>query len=216
MAAPISRLLHVEILGILLLMLIASWTLFELLVRRWTSRRRYFAMLEWGDRAGFKIIPAERRQLVHPLDSLESHGVQIETQMMAGDTAIYQLLCPPVVAAEARQPQAEYWNLLVRWGQTNWKPAGLRPSHFRRCVVDFFSLSSFSTSGGRFTLFAADSDARREFPESIAQAILPHDVGMLVYESALVLDFSVRPFDDLEFNRMIAVAAELQLKLVKQ
>jgi hypothetical protein len=218
MIGETSRTLHVEILGVLLLILVASWTIFALLVRRWTTQRRLHTLLEWGSNAGFKVITADRQQLVRPLQALQSHGPQIELQLASEDTVILRVLCPPAAPSGARQPAAEYWNLLVRWGETSWKPAGLRPSHARRSIVDFFSLSSFSTAGGlhRFTLFAAGSDAKNGFPDSIAQAILPPDVGLLVSEGAIVLDFSGRPFDDLEFNRMVALAAELQLKLVKR
>ena len=45
--------------------------------------------------------------------------------------------------------------------------------------------------------------------------MVPPDVGVLVQGDVLVLDFSARPFDDLEFNRMSALADQLAQKLTK-
>jgi len=96
------------------------------------------------------------------------------------------------------------------------RPAGLRPTHDRYSFLDLFSLSSF-TGGGmdRFVLFASDSEAARDFPTHAVQSLTPADVGVLVQDGTLILDFSSRPFDDLEFNRMNALADQLAQKLTK-
>ncbi|HEX8911338.1 MAG TPA: hypothetical protein VF796_03185, partial [Humisphaera sp.] len=44
---------------------------------------------------------------------------------------------------------------------------------------------------------------------SSVRGLLPPDVGLLLVGRHLVLEFSDRPFDAIEFNRMIAVAGQV-------
>ena len=215
----IWRATHLQVLGVLFLALGASSSLFWALVRRWTTHRRAFAIIEWGKNAGFHVVPAARQHLVAPLETLESHRARIDAQLQSPTISILRLRCDSPVAARRGQQAAEVsWNLLVRKTHADWNPAGLRPTAVRRSILDYFSLSSFSAIGGieRFMLFAIDSTAAREFPDSTARSLLPPDIGLLLHGPWLVLDFSQRAFDDLAFNRMIALSAQLELKLSKR
>jgi hypothetical protein len=44
-------------------------------------------------------------------------------------------------------------------------------------------------------------------------ALLPADIGLLLVEQNLVLDFSSRPFDPLEMQRIDALAEQIVLHL---
>jgi len=45
------------------------------------------------------------------------------------------------------------------------------------------------------------------------RSLLPPDVGLLLHGRHLVLDFSDRPFDAIEFGRMLALADQLAARL---
>jgi hypothetical protein len=218
MIGLISWTTHLLVLGVLLLALAGSSVIFWLLVRRWTTRRQQFAMIEWGTSAEVRLLPDAEQKLVPPLQVLAAHRPQIEIQLENEMTTLLRLSADAPPAVQGRPDIEVFFNLLVRRMETFWKPAGLRPTDSRHSILDFFSLSSFSAIGGieRFVVFAIDSTAAKEFPQSTARALCPRDVGLLLCENWLLLDFSQRPFDDLEFNRMIALASQLELKLGKQ
>lgn len=215
----ISRATDFQVLLVLFLALGASSALFWALVRRWTTHRPAFAIIEWGKNAGFHVVPAARQHLVAPLEAIERHRPRIEAQLQSPTITILRLRSDfPAPVQPGHQVAEVSWNLLVRKTEVDWKPSGLRPTDARRSILDYFSLSSLSVIGGieRFVLFATDSTAAREFPDSTARSLLPPDIGLLLHGPWLVLDFAQRAFDDLEFNRMIALSAQLELKLGKQ
>jgi len=218
MTGLISWTTHLQVLGILLLALAGSSVIFLALVRRWTTHRQRFAMLEWGKSAGLRLMPVAEQKFVPPLQMLAPHRPQIEIELQDQTTTLLRLSADTPPAVPGRPGIEVFFNLVVRRLEANWKPAGLRPTDTRHSILDYFSLSSFSTIGGieRFVVFAGDSTAAGEFPQSTARALCPPDVGLLLYENSLVLDFSQRPFDDLEFNRVIALASQLERKLLKQ
>ena len=51
--------------------------------------------------------------------------------------------------------------------------------------------------------------AARDLARSTLMALLPPDLGLLLVGRHLLLDFSARPFDPIEFGRMIALADQL-------
>ena len=65
----------------------------------------------------------------------------------------------------------------------------------------------------RFILYGAESRAARSLGKSSVAALLPPDVGLLLIEQNLVLDFSTRPFDPLELERVDALAEQIVLHL---
>jgi len=239
MNPPIRPLLSWEILLLLGAILFASALTFTILVRRWTSQRLRVAMTEWGRQRGFRLdMAADVGTFGPPLNVLERYSPQPAICLDDGRTRILAVLADPPARVERRegddpsQPQAEVldyqsnrsragtgqvtWRLLLRRIEPTLRTAGLRPTHDRHSFLDLFSLSSFTAGGSdRFVLFASDSEAAREFPTHVLASLTPADVGVLVQDGALVLDFSSRPFDDLEFNRMNALADQLAQKLTK-
>lgn len=122
---------------------------------------------------------------------------------------------PPRSDQMPTDPQIAIWNLLVRHMPWAWRPTGVRPAGAQRSLLDLVSLSSFPSLGSteRFVVYGTDSAAARELSQSMARSLLPPDIGLLLYGSELVLDFSGRPFDPIEFNRMLALADQLAEKL---
>jgi hypothetical protein len=198
----------------------ASVTMYWLLVRRWTSRRQWVSLGEWARQAGFGIGREMRESetsiggpiLPPPLDVLGTERLSLRMQLTGQRSTILQ--AQRAEADGSSQPSASSpLNLLVRKFEATWPPSALRPVHTPAgaSVIDLYSLGSFPLMGAghRFTVYGADSAAARALAQSSIRALLPQDVGLLLHGRHLVLDFSSRPFDGLEFNRMIALAEQL-------
>ena len=107
------------------------------------------------------------------------------------------------------------WNLIIRELQVCWRPTGLRPTLTASSLLDLFSLSSFPYMGAqeRFVIFGGQTSAARRLSASSARSLLPPDVGLLLHGRHLVLDFSARPFDTIEFSRMVGLADQIAGRL---
>jgi hypothetical protein len=217
MKPPIHPLLSLEILVVLGAILCASALTFAILVRRWTTQRHRVAMTEWGKQRGYRLeIAADVSRLGSPLDVLKQYSAQPAICLDDGRTRLVAVVADPPSRPDGRPGAGQVtWRLLVRRIEPPLRPVGLRPAHDRHSFLDLFSLSSFPGAGGtdRFILYADDSEAAAEFPARAIRSMSPQDVGVLVYKDALVIDFSSRPFDDLEFNRMTALADQLAQKI---
>ena len=86
-----------------------------------------------------------------------------------------------------------------------------------------YSFTSFvsSVDGGALGLVfgvgrdldGTDSAAARVVSKSMLRSLLPADLGLLLHGRRLVLDFSDRPFDAIEFGRMLALADQLVTRM---
>ncbi len=78
-------------------------------------------------------------------------------------------------------------------------------------VVDLFSLTPFPTLGDpdRLLVCGTDPSAARAVADSFVVALLPPDVGLLLHGRGMALDFSSRPFNVIEFNRMLALMDQI-------
>ena len=107
--------------------------------------------------------------------------------------------------------------MLIRQVESNWPPTALRPtsSADEQTLLDNFALASFPSmiASERFVIFGADSAAARSLSKSSLPALLPPDVGLLLHGRRIVLDFSRRHFDTIEFDRMLALADHLTAHL---
>ena len=210
--------LSLEILALLGVILFASALTFSILVRRWTAQRHRVVMSEWGRQHGFRLeLAADVRTFGRPLNVLGAYSPQPAVCLDDGRTRIVAVVADPPARPDGLPGTGQVtWRLLLRRIEPTLRPAGIRPAGARHSFLDLYSLSSFTTGGmERFVLFAADTEAAREFPTHAVRSLTPPDVGVLVQDGALVLDFSSRPFDDLEFNRMNALADQLAQKLTK-
>jgi hypothetical protein len=189
-----TSLLIFAVLGV---MLVASGLMFRVLTERVTSQRQRVSLTEWARDEGFRLRshPAQRPE---PFGSLRGEGVHVRVALTdrAGVVSLMQL---------------GNWHLLTHKIPSDWKPTGLRPTSATDSVLDRFSLESFPLFGSseRFMLFGVDSVSALSLSKSSARGLLPPDVGLLLHGKYLVLDFSLRPFDVVELNRMRVIAGQI-------
>lgn len=216
----------------LLVVLLASAGMYWVLVRRSTSRRQWVALGEWARDAGlhFRREPPDRPP--EPLDALAAKSPRVRLCLMDDVTSLVQLDVPPASLHDRAPPEHEVsfdaasdaegsststagapsqWNILIRRLETDWPATGVRPTHASSSLLDLFPLTSFPRLGNseRFVVYGTASGAARTLATSSVRALLPPDVGLLLHGQYVVLDFTSRPFDTIEFNRMIAVADQI-------
>ena len=197
----------------LLAVVVASSVTFWLLLRRATSHRQWVAFSDWARDHRFRFDRAPPDVLPPPFHVLQNTSALVRISLTKDGTTLLQLEAGsgPRAAGDRRV----VCNLLVRDVPFDWPPTGLRPANATASVLDLFSLSSFPTLGAteRFVAFGTDSAAARVVSKSMLRSLLPPDVGLLLVGRQLVLDFSDRPFDAIEFGRMLALADQLAGRL---
>jgi hypothetical protein len=199
------------VLAVLVVVLALSVLMFVALVRRWTSSRMWVSISDWararGYRASVKDCPAPP-----PLDALKSAQLVSQVCVSDGSSSLMRL---EVVGETSTPAQPKRWHVLVRRIESPWQPTALRPASAASSLLDLFSLTSFPLMGEtqRFVVFGTDSAPARKLSKSRARALLPPDVGLLLHGPHMILDFSDRPFDKIEFDRMIALAEQLVANL---
>jgi len=215
---PIGEVIQVSVpfrvLAVAVVILVASGGVFVVLVRRWTSHRWRTAMAEWARPRRLTVhLPPDHAPLPAVLTPVTTHGSQTLLIVKGELLQIVQLQTTDPPAGKGSGPFR--WNLLIRQIESQWPATGLRPVSHRVSALDFFSLSSFPSMGetDRFVVFGTDSTPARVLSKSMGRALLPPDVGLLLIDRWLILDFSTRPFDTIEFGRMIALADQLAGKL---
>jgi hypothetical protein len=188
-----------------LTVLFISALVFTWQVRRWTTNRRWLALWDWSRMSGYRFSRTEQSPPA-PLDILRDRNLRMTTSLTDGKTWLMQLEDATDPAARAKR-----FHVLMRAIESVWKPTGLRPAHAAGSFLDLFSLSSYPAMGEveRFVIYATDTPAARALSKSHARGLLPPDVGMLLAGRRLILDFSARPFDPIEFGRMTALADQL-------
>lgn len=215
---PFSFLTLLVLLGVLGLSCLTFW----LLVRRATSHRRWVALSDWGRARGFRYHPiGEEHPPPEPFARLapnarpsarlwlgSRNAELLELAQASANTTAPAEVVGPTGVAVAPLPT---WHVLVRQVESNWPPTALRPQAKESTLLDLFALASFPSmiASERFVIFGADSAAARTLSKSSIPALLPPDVGLLLHGRRMVLDFSDRPFDTIEFDRMIALANHL-------
>ena len=147
---------------------------------------------------GFKLAQATPP----PIDVLKDARVRLLVSDPKTGTTVMQFETAPQTC----------WNVLIRKlsDGVSRVPAGLRPANATASVVDLFQLTTFnSVSNNRFAVAAVDAQTANRLAKSSARALLPQDVGLLVYGEWMVLDFSARPFDPTELDRLLSVAKQV-------
>jgi len=213
MALVPSTGISVTVLLLLAAVLAASCTTFALLVRRATSHRQWVTLAEWAREAGFASEQFEPHEMPPPLDLLSAHRPLARICLAATQSKLVELEThrPTDLPYTPGAPDDSRWHLLIRTLPISWRPTGLRPAGDQKNILDLFSLSSFPGLAGseRFVVFGTDSADARVLADSMLRSLLPRDVGLLLHGSTMTLDFSARPFDPLEFTRMLALADQL-------
>jgi hypothetical protein len=217
----------------LVLVCAASWWVFEVLTERATSSRRRLAFAEWARANRFKLHGSGHSTAPAPLGiiGLKAFTILLDSrttiaELGAADSTAGAVGTTPASGLEGASPSTDAkvpqnptlparWHAIIMKLDGEWPPTGLRPAHAPASLLDFFSLSSFPLLGlgQRFVVFGTDSAAARRLSKSSARALLPPDVGLLLHGSLALLDFSSRPFDPIEFGRMLALANQVIAKL---
>jgi hypothetical protein len=187
----------IGILSMLVLIFLASLAVFFVLVHRWTHGVRRHALREWARRTGFRAAIEGFPTIVGPVIA---HAPLVNEQFVGGPVTILRL-----------QTTGGAWHILVRKLETPWPATGVRPVANTSSLLDLYALASFPslTTGERFIVYGTDSSAARALAKSSLAALLPKDIGLMIAQQEMLLDFTTRPFDEIEFNRMIALADQL-------
>jgi hypothetical protein len=195
----------------LLLSLAASGATFAWLCRRWTTDRPRSALADWARARRFRVDRPPVAQLPAGLTALLAADPRVELALLRGPVAVVRLS----TAARPGGPRPT-WNLLVRSTPANpgTDLSGLRPAAAAHgaSILDLLpSLGGYPSllPPERFVACATSAAAARRIANSPARGLLPHDVGLLWQPTAVVLDFSGRPFDGVEVDRMLAIAEQV-------
>ena len=194
------------VLLILLIVLAFSVGVYWLLIRRWTIHRQWVGLAEWARNHRFRLRPLDSTDLPAPLANLPAAQPRLwltneMTTLLQIDTA-----APPGVKQTSSR-----WHLLLHKTEAEHPPTGLRPVVNTTSLLDLFSMSSYPSLGGtdRFIVFGSQPENAKELAESSAAALLPPDIGLLLHGHYLILDFSSRPFDAIEFGRVLTLADQI-------
>jgi hypothetical protein len=185
------------ILVLLLVLLGASVGVFWLLVRRSTSHRQWVTLKEWAREQGFRFRPIKSTALPAAIAAMSP---LVRLSLTSRAASLVQL-----------ETGAGQWNLLIRKMPGEWIPSGLRPAQHAVSLLDELKLSPYPaySSNERFHLVSSDAAAARRLSKSITRALIPPDVGLLLWGNWLILDFTHRPFDAVEFGRMLALGEQV-------
>jgi hypothetical protein len=190
----------------LLLVLLISAATFAALVRRWTTQRHRIVLSDWAKGKGFHLASPELAPPLPQNPKTPLNVIQAITDEMTW-----------LLEVQSADESAPRWHVLLCKIDREWKPTGLRPTHDARSLIDLFSLSSYPTMGNveRFVVYGTDTRAASSLSKSQIRGLLPRDIGLLLHDQWLILDFSVRPFDPIEFDRMTALMEQLVAHLPK-
>jgi len=200
---------------VLAIVFIASVWVYGQLVRRETSHRRMAILGEWARSHDLRLThPADAQDAGDFLTPLGPFNPRIELLIHDKQLALMQVRTGNSPSASAPAATAPHWHLLLRRFDQNWPTTALRPTAHTFSIVDLFGMTSFPSLGAtqRFVVFGGDAEAARALSES-APALLPPDVGLLLHGEFLILDFTSRHFDQIEFERMIDLAEQLSPRL---
>ncbi len=181
---------------------LGSVAMFFVLIRRWTLHSRWTAMSEWARERGFRHL-LDGRALPGPLEELE-----LLPQLAVSSGQITIVDFSPVMSEDQAAIHVLHRSLdwpLAAGGLRQLTPLSL---------IDRFKLTPFPliTGNERFTAVGADSAAARQIADAM-RAYLPADLGLLVIGRSMLIEFSSRRFDTIEFDRLIALSDQLMTKI---
>jgi hypothetical protein len=203
---PIPHTFSFGVFFALLVILAASGRMFYVLTKQWTTHRPVAALRDWARDHDFELQPHSSTVLPESLAGLSALDPRIDV-MLSGDRT---LLIRVSTVAKPTSPRP-VWHLLIRETVNAQSPAGLRPVQSTASFLDLFSLNGFPSllPPERFVVYATESKDARALAGSHTRGLLPADIGLLVHGPYITLDFSARPFDTIEFDRMLAVMEQV-------
>lgn len=179
----------------LTVILVASVAMFVWNVRRSTDQRVELELEQWAHNNRLSLHPAVPGVVREILPE-----IQFNRALGDGDRTLVLGHGPWGTA-----------HLLVTRLPTDWPPTALRPTHGEPRPIDALPLKAYPTLPGteRFLTAGTTLHPARLLADSHVRALLPPDLALLLHGPHLVLDFSTRPFDTLEFSRLLPLADQL-------
>lgn len=194
-----------SILLTLILSLGFSLWMFSYLVRRWTLHRRAYELEQWVAQRQLKLAKDPRHQTFPPPFDGDA-GSGLSARCIIQSDAVVLLQCEMDIAALERR----IYNLCVVPLPAATAAVALRPMTREDTIIARFRLSpAASTSNERFMIHGNDLSTNLRLSESMHAGMLPPDIAILIAGNRLTLDFSNRPFDPIEMDRMISLAQQL-------
>lgn len=196
------------VLLVLILLLAVSVWVYAQLTHLWTKRRPLAALQEWARANRFRVCKPTQVDLPPVLGQM-GQEVRIGRVLKGPATTIAQ-----VETSDGR------WHVMVRElpgaGVAEavapaWAPTGLRPAD--RCVpwMEAMTRRSFPTllPPERFVVVGTERAPAEALAASSVKALLPPDVAMIVTGHSVILEFPPRPFDGVEFSRLLTVMQQV-------
>jgi hypothetical protein len=187
---------------------------FAMLIRRETRNRRALLVREWAASHGLRVMDAgDPDAVVRHLDPLTQFSPHV-SELIANDSVCFARLSTGE-GDSLTLTAAPSWHVLIRKIARSWPTTAMRPTAHAVSIVDLFSLSSFPSliPTQRFVIFGVRPESAGKLAASTAPALLPADVGLLLSTEYLILDFTHRLFDEIEFERMQNLAEQLAPRL---
>ncbi|MDB5326488.1 MAG: hypothetical protein JWM57_2057 [Phycisphaerales bacterium] len=192
--------------AVLIAVLAISSVMVARLVRRHTQDQKAFALWEWSVEKRYKRLPPAV-VMVDALDEIRDYALRANEHFQSRDglTNIYRL------QTVSRGDVVQHWNALVRTVEQYSTPIALRPAGAAHSLVDLMHLTLFPklSSQNRFAVYGLRASDARDLAGSAARALLPRDIGLIRNADAVILDFTSRPFDPVEFSRVCAIAEQI-------
>lgn len=198
------------VLVILFLLLTIAGGTFYALIWRETSARRTVALEEWAQATGFFSNPLAKLRTPHPLERFGA-GVRVKRCFVSPKATVVEFSVEsPAEAATSPNPPPSF-HLLIWPVESDWPAVALRPVQANSVISDLLPLPSQAARFGshRFVIHTDHRTTGSHLAESRVRGLLPADIGLLLMGRHLIVDFSCRPFDGIEFNRMIEVAKQV-------
>lgn len=188
-------------------MLVASSLMLTQLLHRHTRGLASFGKWEWSINRRFRKGPLGAI-VIEGLDEVQDHAMRAVEHYRSRDGQVAIIRLQTI----ARDDTISTWHILVQTMDKYSTPIALRPVHASASLIDLMKLQLFPklSSSVRFAVFGLRAIETRELALGPARALIPPDIGLIRNDDELILDFTARPFDTVEFSRMLAVAEQLK------
>lgn len=189
----------------LLVCLIASLVMFVALLRRWITHRFHYELEQWAGQHRFEMSENPSAEaLPAPLNGPEGTGLSARWIFNSKDQIIAQVILAPSA------DDVRVYNVCIASCPVNTPAVALKPTIVERTILDRFRLApAASTSSERFQIMGNDLSANLRISEATIAGIVPPDVAFLFVNGLMLIDFSSRPFDPIEFDRMLVLAEQI-------
>ena len=205
----LPRIIALETPVVLAACLVASGYVLWMLIQRWTHKRFSLEIEEWALENDMKVAEPSQFAMPEALAELAPLSPAIR-QLFTGINFAIVKFC---TAQRHKSDSSQFtnWNAMICKITGDWPMTALRPRINPSGLIDLFTTTSFPSMAPpeRFVIFGVDSFSARKISQSKLLALLPADIGLILYGSWLIVDFSSRPFDTIELSRCRSLVEQL-------